>query len=52
MAEASAPPQPSRPPVGSGWGAAKGRRLAVVVLTVLAVLGNIWLLPLFFGIHL
>jgi hypothetical protein len=38
--------------VGSGWGAAKGRRLAVVVLTVLAVLGNIWLLPLFFGIHL
>ena len=52
MAEASAPPQPSRPPLVSGWGSAPGRRLAVVVLTALAVLGNIWLLPLFFGIHL
>ena len=52
MAEASARPQPSRPPLGSGWGSAPGRCLAVVVLTALAVLGNIWLLPLFFGIHL
>ena len=29
-----------------------GRRLAVVVLTALAVLGTIWPLPLFFGVHL
>ena len=52
MAEASAPPQPSRPPLGSGWASAPGRRVAVVVLTALAVLGNVCPLPLFFGIHL
>lgn len=52
MAEASAAPQPPRPPLGSGWASTPGRRLAVVVLTALAVLGTIWPLPLFFGIHL
>jgi len=51
MAEAGSPPELQPGTTGPGRPRHR-RRLAVVALTALAVLGNVWLLPLFFGIHL